>query len=68
MRAIEWLIEQLETTVFYTQEAKENAFKQAKEMEKQNIIDAFKRGAINEMNGIEEINSEQYYNEQFKKK
>ena len=40
--------------------------KQAKEMEKQQIIDAFKRGTINEMNGIEEINSEQYYNETFK--
>jgi len=39
----------------------------AKEMEKQQIIDAFKRGTINEMNGIEEINSEQYYNETFKK-
>lgn len=40
--------------------------KQAKEMEKYQIIDAFKRGTINEMNGIEEINSEQYYNETFK--
>jgi hypothetical protein len=39
---------------------------QAKEMEKQQIIDAFKRGTINEMNGIEEIDSEQYYNETFK--
>ena len=37
------------------------------EMEKQQIIDAFKRGTINEMNGIEEINSEQYYNETFNK-
>jgi len=40
---------------------------QAKEMEKQQIIEAFKRGTINEMNGIEEIGSEQYYNETFKK-
>jgi len=45
----------------------ESIFEQAKEMEKQQIIDAFKRGTINEMNGIEEINSEQYYNETFKK-
>jgi hypothetical protein len=36
------------------------------EIEKQQIIDAFKRGTINEMNGIEEIDSEQYYNETFK--
>ena len=44
----------------------ESVFEKAKEMEKQQIIDAFKRGTINEMNGIEEINSEQYYNETFK--
>lgn len=41
--------------------------KQAKEMFEQQIIDAFKRGLINEMNGIEEIRSEQYYNETFNK-
>jgi len=39
-----------------------NILKVALEMEKQQIIDAFKRGTINEMNGIEELNSEQYYN------
>ena len=33
--AVEWLIEQLEGTVFYTPEAKQNIFEQAKEMEKQ---------------------------------
>jgi hypothetical protein len=43
------------------------AFEKAKEMERQQILDAFKRGTINEMNGIEELNSEQYYNETFKK-
>ena len=61
--AVEWLIE-----IYLTTGIDRNVhFHQAKEMEKQNIIDAFKRGAINEMNGIEEINSEQYYNETFKK-
>jgi hypothetical protein len=45
---------------------KKQYYEQAKEMEKQHIIDAFKRGTINEMNGIEELNSEQYYNETFK--
>jgi hypothetical protein len=43
-----------------------DAIKRAKEMEEQQIIDAFKRGAINEMNGIEEIDSEQYYKKNFK--
>ncbi len=44
-----------------------NILKVALQMEKQQIIDAFKRGTINEMNGIEELNSEEYYNETFKK-
>jgi predicted flavoprotein YhiN len=39
----------------------------AKEIHKEEVIEAFKRGTINEMNGIEEINSEQYYQETFKK-
>lgn len=42
--------------------------KELLEMEEQQIIDAFKRGLINEMNGIEEITSKQYYNQQFKNK
>ena len=33
--AVEWLAEQFEKTVFYSEEAKENTIKQAKEMEKQ---------------------------------
>jgi hypothetical protein len=39
--AVEWLSEQLQSTVFYTDEAKENIIQQAKEMEKQQIIDAY---------------------------
>ena len=31
--AVEWLVEQFEKTVFYSEEAKENTIKQAKEME-----------------------------------
>ena len=41
---------------------------EAKELEKQHIVDAFKRGNINDAIGIEELNSEQYYNETFKNK
>ena len=65
--AVEWLLENSHI-VPKNELNKRELIEQALEMEKQQIIDAFKRGAINEMNGIEEINSEQYYNEQFKKK
>ena len=67
MTAVEWLLENSHI-VPKNELNKRELIEQALEMEKQQIIDAFKRGAINEMNGIEEINSEQYYNEQFKKK
>jgi hypothetical protein len=67
--AVEWLYERLERmipkTALYDIDKKQY-YEQAKEMEKEQIIDAFKRGTINEMNGIEELNSEQYYNETFK--
>jgi translation initiation factor 2 gamma subunit (eIF-2gamma) len=66
MTAVEWLEEQLQKTYIFNQNDFD-MFKKAKEMEKQQIIEAFKRGTINEMNGIEEIGSEQYYNETFKK-
>jgi hypothetical protein len=63
MTAVEWLkSEMLKPNLSMI-----DILEQAKEMEKQQIIDAFKRGTINEMNGIEEINSEQYYNETFNK-
>lgn len=72
--AIEWLIDELTKTQFLWLSDKPEMnelieiIKQAKEMEKQQIIDAFKRGLINEMNGIEEITSKQYYNQRFKNK
>jgi hypothetical protein len=76
--AVEWLAQKFEELLIkldfneiseedYLEERK-NIIIISKEIEKQNIIDAFKRGIINEMNGIEEITSEQYYNEQFKNK
>jgi hypothetical protein len=74
--AVEWLIDRINKVnhdyeVGITDEGQWSietyeAHTRAKEMEKQQIIDAFKRGTINEMNGIEEIDSEQYYNETFK--
>jgi hypothetical protein len=49
----------------------ENIIEQAKEMEKQQIIDAFKEGEDNVDNDgliIDKSAAEQYYNETFKKK
>lgn len=37
------------------------------ELQKQHIKTAFRRGDINEMNGIENISSEQYYTETYEK-
>jgi hypothetical protein len=64
--AVEWVAQELLRA--HPIQTNHDVIEQAKEMEKQQVIDAFKRGTINEMNGIEEINSEEYYNETFKKK
>lgn len=65
MKSIEHLLKKFPLGLTWTM-AEE--IREAKEIHKQEIIDAFKRGTINEMNGIEEITSEQYYNETFKNK
>jgi hypothetical protein len=57
--AVEWLEEELKhiiPIIFL------DKFNQAKEMEKQQIIDAYRSGKINQLE-----NSELYYNETFKK-
>ena len=64
--AVEWLMDKLFDPTFDSGK-QIDWFEHAKEMEKQQILEAFKRGTINEMNGIEEITSEQYYNETFNK-
>ena len=66
--AVQFLIEQLEhyywqfdieiTTVF-----EQAVFEQAKEMEKQQIIDAYNEGGCN---WDSELEAEQYYNDTFK--
>ena len=68
----------MQELIEYTKEMKDknmfsfsNFFEEAEQLislERQQIIDAFKRGLINEMNGIEELNSEQYYSETFNNK
>ena len=67
MTAIEWLQEKYKQqgTIFKSQ------FEQAKEMEKQQIIDAFKKYRNSKFKNPDEIDwtksGEQYYNETFNK-
>lgn len=60
--AVEWLVEEIECRGIVTKELR-LAFKKAKEMEKQQIIDAYKEAIIN---GFLDDDAEQYYNETFK--
>ena len=63
--AVEWLAEQFEKIVFYSEEAKKNTIKQAKEMHKQEIEDAFYTEQIDEFG--DEVTFEEYYNETYNK-
>ena len=60
--AVEWLVEKLE--IFAT-EQEMNIIEQAKEMEKEQIIDSFNAGYINSLKR-KYTTTEQYYNETFK--
>jgi hypothetical protein len=64
--SVEWLYEQL-TLTWYDYESGKDILKQAKEMEKEQIIDSFKIGNHTEMRGgkILLLISEQYYNETY---
>jgi hypothetical protein len=66
MTAVEWLVEQLFELRNPTLNQIE-ILKQTKEMEKQQIIDAYADGRISVIDR-EIISYEQYYNEKFKKK
>ena len=59
--AVQWLVEQLENHNGVTRPAFENVIQQAKEMEKEQIIDAYQTSHISMMT------AEQYYNETFRK-
>ena len=63
--AVEWLINELQ--IFAT-EQEMNIIQQAKEMEKEQIIEAFNQGNIYEGNFFDRVNitAEKYYNETFK--
>ena len=66
--AVEWLINQIHKKQYgdYPNLTFENIFKEAKEMEKQQILDAFSRGAAEGLFGDGASNKEQYYNETYK--
>ena len=66
--AVEWLVEQLKINNYISENA-HWLIDEAKELEKQQIIDAYVDGNQSEMRGGKFIKpiSEQYYNETFKK-
>jgi hypothetical protein len=61
--AVEWLIEELEMNILWTDKARKAVHK-AKEMEKEQIIDAYYQGDADSDNI--HVDAEQYYNETFK--
>ena len=75
--AVEWLTEQFEKTVFYSEEAKENTIKQAKEMEEQQqgyseeeVKQAYTEGSFAQLryiDGLPYIDRDRWF-EQFKNK
>lgn len=70
MTAVEWLVEELKKSTNYRGLQNigithQELIEQAKEMEKQQIIDAYNDGANERHN--EPVNGEQYYNEEYGK-
>ncbi len=59
--AVEWLLNEISSTTILDKEDIK-LFKQAKEMEKQQIIDAYRNGKTQQLE-----NSEIYYNETYNK-
>ena len=67
--AVEWLVNELEEHHIFHDIKNTVAFQQSKEMEKQQIQEAFENGVDDEyewhINNQPRTNSEQYYNETF---
>jgi len=61
--AVEWIVEQLTPSISLQQKHIDNLKNEAKEIEKQQIIDAYDKGEFNQ--GCNE-DAEQYYNETYK--
>ena len=63
MTAVEWLEEQMKTWGDLPRWQRDEIIQQAKEMEKKQIVEAYRVGWLNY---LPKTNSEQYYNETFK--
>jgi hypothetical protein len=68
--AVEWLEEQFEESYSYINEIFKETIEQAKEMERQQIIDAYREGCFDNIldENTDKVRAEQYYNETFKNK
>jgi hypothetical protein len=64
--AIEWLEEQMETWGHFPRWMRDDIVKQAKEMEKEQIINSYWDGFIKPYSQEMITEAEQYYNETFK--
>jgi hypothetical protein len=65
--AVEWLVEQLAPSVSLQQKYIDELLEQAKEMEKEQIIDAYDAGLFDgSMDDVNDRIYKQYYNETFK--
>jgi hypothetical protein len=69
--AVQWLVEELNNIKVWTKndiilQKADILIEQAKEMEKQQIIDACR--SFGNLNGVDDSDFEQYYNETFKNK
>jgi hypothetical protein len=67
MTSIEWFFNELQRMQYFIGNDMLQAYKQAKEMHKQEIIDAVSYGNKNELMASQEMFAEQYYQETFKK-
>jgi hypothetical protein len=67
MTSIEWLKDWMSKNQYFIGNDLLEVFEQAKQMHKQEIIDAFSRGAAEGLFGEGASNKEQYYQETFKK-
>ena len=67
LTAVEWLVEQLAPSVSLQQKYIDELLEQAKEMEKEQIIDAYDAGLFDgSMDDVNDRIYKQYYNETFK--
>jgi hypothetical protein len=63
--AVEWFFNELQRMQYFIGNDMVEAYNQAKEMEKQQIIDAYKQGQF-DGDIIRDTDAEQYYNQTFK--